>query len=149
MAGWEKLACFRDGTILRNLFEGSTVKIVQVNTFWSLSHYTQSALFLSFWELAFLSIKWINRPSNNLQTLAYNVDSIEWKWYYRFQSILVTQNAFSLSKNQNNWKPQFSHPWSNWGNNLSKKITESATTISYHVFRQCFDELIPYKGAES
>ena len=101
---------------------------------------TQDALLRCCDVLMILWVKRINRPNNNLQTLAYNVDSIEWKCCYRCQSIIVTLNAFLLSINQNNWKPQFSHPWSIWDNCLSKKVTESAIIGCLLISRQCFDQ---------
>ena len=149
MAGWKKHECFRDGTILRNPLEVLMVGIHQINTLGSPIHYTQSAPFLSFWEFTFLWVKWINRPNNSLQTLAYNADCIVWECEYLYQSLLVTLNTFSLSINQNYWKPQFSHLWSNWATFLSKRRTESATTTYFRTFRQCFDQEFSYRGAES
>jgi hypothetical protein len=75
-AEWEKHSCFRDGTILRNPIEVLMVVIDQTTPFALLTYYTQSAPFLSFWEFRSLWVKRINRPNNNLQTLAYNADCI-------------------------------------------------------------------------
>ena len=129
----KKHACFRDGTILRNHLEVTTVRLDQINSFASLTHYTQGAPFPSFWEFSILWGKWINRPNSSLQTLAYDADCTKWKWEYRYQSVLATLNAFLLPRIQNNWKSQFSHPWSNWPQSWSKKVTESQRpdTFSY------------------